>query len=369
MANIEFVSFPYLCAIINRTMPVNKDAMARYRIIDRMLADPNRNYTTQEILKEVSWQCDSAVSLRMIQKDIKALEEEFGKELVRNSGRRGTVKYADQAEPLFYQELTADEEEVLREALKSLGQFEGLDNFTWLDLLKKKLDYKERPGQQPYISFSSNEELQIPEGLLGRLFSAISNKKVIRITYTIFGKEPRQYTVYPYQLKQYNDRWFLLCTPIGDEIFPFKAEFIATFPLDRIAEEFDYIDDEPYLETPVDLKARFDEIIGVTLLQDEDVEDIYFAVNKRSLSYIQTKYIHGTQIELDGESQKMFRSKYPALKDWTFFSIECRPNYELYSKFSSYGDTVVIVEPMRIRDKMKNMMEGGVENYSNLDID
>ena len=94
-------------------MPVNKDAMARYRIIDRMLADPNRNYTTQEILKEVSWQCDAEVSLRMIQKDIKALEEEFGKELIRNAGRRGTVKYADQSEPLFYQELTADEEEVL----------------------------------------------------------------------------------------------------------------------------------------------------------------------------------------------------------------------------------------------------------------
>lgn len=55
-------------------MPVNKDAMARYRIIDRMLADPNRNYTTKEILKEVSWRCDSAVTLRMIQKDIKSLK-------------------------------------------------------------------------------------------------------------------------------------------------------------------------------------------------------------------------------------------------------------------------------------------------------
>ncbi len=244
-------------------MPVNKDAMARYRIIDRMLADPNRNYTTKEILKEVSWRCDSAVTLRMIQKDIKSLKEEFGKELVRNAGRRGTVKYADQSEPLFYQELTSDEEEILREAIKSLGQFEGLDNFTWLDLLKKKLDFKERPGQQPYISFSSNEELQIPEGLLGRLFSAIS-KKVIRITYSIFGKEPRKYTVYPYQLKQFNDRWFLLCTPLGDEIYPYRAEFIATFPLDRISKEFKYMDDEPYVETPLDLKARFDEIVGVT---------------------------------------------------------------------------------------------------------
>lgn len=347
-------------------MPVNKDAMARYRIIDRMLADPNRNYTTQEILKEVSWQCDAEVSLRMIQKDIKALEEEFGKELIRNAGRRGTVKYADQSEPLFYQELTADEEEVLREALKSLGQFEGLDNFTWLDLLKKKLDYKERPGQQPYISFSANEELQIPDGLLGRLFSAISKKKVIRITYTIFGKEPKQYTVYPYQLKQFNDRWFLLCTPLGDDVYPYRAEFVATFPLDRIAAEFEYVDDEEYVETPLDLKARFDEIIGVTLLQEEEVEDIYFAVSKKSLPYVQTKYLHGTQIELDEESQELYKERYPSLRDWTFFSIECRPNYELYSKFASFGNQIVLLEPHRMRDEMKKRFERGATLYEGL---
>ena len=347
-------------------MPVNKDAMARYRIIDKMLADPNRNYTTHEILKQVSWECDDTVSLRMIQKDIKALEEEFGKELIRNAGRRGTVRYADQSEPLFYQELTSDEEEVLREALKSLGQFDGLDNFTWLDLLKKKLDYKERPGQQPYISFSANDELQIPEGLLGRLFSAISKKKVIRITYTIFGREPKQYSIYPYQLKQFNDRWFLLCTPLGDEIYPYKAEFIATFPLDRISPEFEYLDDEPYLETPLDLKARFEEIVGVTLLQEEEVEDIYFAVSKKSLPYIQTKFLHGTQIELDEDSQKIFKKKYPSLKDWRFFSIECRPNTELLARFLSYGENIVLVEPQTLKDRMMAMIQKSAETYMHL---
>ena len=59
-------------------MPVNKDALKRYRIIDRLLSDPNRDYTTDRILKEVNQECEQ-VSIRMIQKDIKALEEEFGK--------------------------------------------------------------------------------------------------------------------------------------------------------------------------------------------------------------------------------------------------------------------------------------------------
>ena len=99
--------------------------MARYRIIDRLLADPNRDYTTKQILEQVNWTCPN-VTLRMIQKDIKTLEEEFGKELVRNAGRRGTVRYADQSEPLFYQELTGDEEEVLREVLVDSRNHEDL---------------------------------------------------------------------------------------------------------------------------------------------------------------------------------------------------------------------------------------------------
>lgn len=344
-------------------MPVNKDAMARYRIIDRMLADPNKDYTTAQIAKAVSLECPK-VTLRMIQKDIKALEEEFGKEMIRNSAGRGTVRYEDQSEPLFYQELTSDEEEVLREVLRSLGQFEGLDNFTWLDLLKKKLDISVDPGQQPLISFSKNEGLQIPDTLLGRLFTAIARKKVIRFTYTIFGRRPKEYTVYPYQLKQFNDRWFLLCTPVADDIYPYNPEFIATFALDRMDTKFEYEEGVPYIETPVDLKARFDEVIGVTILKDKEPEYIYFAVHPQSLPYLQTKYIHWSQLQLDEESEADFKKRYPSLKDWTFFTIECRPNNELYARFASYSDHIVLVEPVEMREEMARLMVRAAENYS-----
>ena len=353
----------------NKTMPVTKDAMARYRVIDKMLADPNRTYTTAEILDRVIHQCNlrDDFSLRMIQKDLLALQgPPFNKKLVRNEGRRGTVRYADQSDPLFFQELTSDEEEVLREALHSLGQFEGLDNFTWLELLKKKLDFKERKGEQPYISFSHNEVLQIPKGLLGRLFSAISQKKVITITYTAFGRDPEKHTVYPYQLKQYNDRWWLICTPLGNQKHPYNREFIATFPLDRIDGQFEYHDDEPYIPTPVDLKERFDQIVGVTLYENEELQDIYFAVSKKSLPYIQTKYLHCTQIELDEESQEIYRKRYPALKDWTFFSIECRPNPELYMKLLSYGENIILVEPKELKDKMLAMLSSAHGKYQGI---
>ena len=199
-------------------MPVNKDAMARYRIIDRMLADPHKDYTTQDILKAVAHECPK-VTIRMIQKDIKALEEApFSKKVLRGKGGRGTVRYEDQSNPLFYQELTADEEDILREALGSLGQFEGLDNFKWLENLKKRLDMPAGRKERPIISFARNSVLQIPDNLLGHLYSAISRKKVIRFGYRRFEEKGQPFkgvTVHPYQLRQYNNRWFLLCNPVG----------------------------------------------------------------------------------------------------------------------------------------------------------
>lgn len=344
-------------------MPVTKNAMARYRIIDRLLADPNRDYTTDDIQMYVNKECPN-VSLRMIQKDIKALEEApFNKKLVRNKGGRGTVRYADQSAPIFYQELTSDEEEMLREVLRSLGQFDGLDNFTWLELLKKKLDMKEGDDNRPVIVFSKNNGLQVPQNLLARLFSAISHKKVIRLTYTKFGDEPKQHIVYPYQLKQYNDRWYLLCTPLSGGYNP---NLIINLPLDRIDPDFEYIEEEPFVDTQIDLKARYDEIIGVTLKEDVELEQIIFAVSPSSVSYVKTKYMHFTQLEFPKEEQIKFRRKYPSLSDWTFFTIECRPNRELEAAFTAYGADIVIIEPEPLRVRLSKILQAAVTNYLSL---
>lgn len=350
-------------------MPVSKNSLRRFRIEDRLLSDPNYDYTTEKIRILVNREMaeDDKVELRMIQKDIKALEEEFGKEMERGKGGRGTVRYKDQSSPLFYQELTEDEETILREVLSTLGQFDGLDNFTWLELLKKKLDMTVSTNSYPTICFSKNVGLQMPETLLGRLFTAISRRKVIRFSYRKFSDaEPRQYTVYPYQLKQYNDRWYLLCNPVGNEEFAFNPEFIANFPLDRMDEDFEYIEDEPFIDTTVDLSARFDEIIGVSLYADRPIEDIYFAVRPSSVPYVESKWLHSTQIPLDPDSEQVYKERYPSLRDCRFFSIECRANDELFNLFSSYSDRITLVEPKEMRDELMRRMEAAAENYRSI---
>lgn len=370
LTNIYFVLCFYLCGINKTIMPVNKDAMARYRIIDKMLSDPNYDFTTAQILEAVSREYPAnKVSLRMIQKDISVLQDQFGKELERGKGGRGTVRYKDQSSPLFYQELTCDEEEILREALRSLGQFEGLDNFTWLELLRKKLEMPHEPQERPVISYSKNDLLQIPGNLLGQLFSAISQKKVIRFGYRRFENKNQPYskiTVHPYQLRQYNDRWFLICNPVGNDEYPFDLELIYNYALDRMDGKIEFVDDLLFIDTPIDLDSRFEEIIGVTFQKDVAVEDIFFAVKPQAVDYIKTKYIHPSQDEVNPETERDFKRRYPSLKDCRFFFVSCRPNYELYSRFASYGDSVIIVEPTEIRNKIYERFLRACENYSNL---
>lgn len=350
-------------------MPVNKDAMARYRIIDRMLADPHHDYTTKQIEKAVSRECPK-VTTRMIQKDIKSLEEApFSKKMLRGKGGRGTVRYEDQSNPLFYQELTADEEDILREALGSLGQFEGLDNFKWLENLKKRLDMPSGKKERPVISFAKNDILQIPENLLGQLYSAIARKKVIRFGYRKFkdaGKPFNKVTVHPYQLKQYNNRWFLLCNPIGNEEYPFDPKLIHNYALDRMDGKVEYVEEIPFIDTPIDIDARFDEIIGVTYREDTPIQDIYFAVKPQSVNYVLTKFIHPSQDEVNPETEKEFKAKYPSLKDCKFFFISCRPNIELYALFASYRDSIVVVEPTDVRYALVSYLADAVKNYDNL---
>lgn len=345
-------------------MPINKNALRRFRVIDRLLSDPNHDYTTAQILRAVNQECDH-VDLRTVQKDILAIAEEFGKVIVRNEGGRGTVRYKDQSQPIFYQELTSDEEEILREVLKTIGQFDGLDNFSTLELMKKKLDVRKDPSEQPIIVFSDNQILQMPPTLLGRLFTAISRKRIIEIAYTTFGGKTKKHVVYPYQLRQYNDRWFLLATPLASDEFPYDPEFVVNFALDRIGERFDYVDDRgAYVEPAIDFNDRFDEIVGVTFRADIDLEDITFAVKSPSVDYVRTKWIHTTQIEIVGEDADRYRTRYPFLSDCAFFSIECRPNYELYAKLASFGAHLIVLGPTDVVDKMRKMLVDAAANYS-----
>ena len=342
-------------------MATNKNALIRYKYLDKLLSDRYHYYDIHELTNKVnSMLCDDGfrkVTRRCIEKDIVYLQEEPFRAPIKRfkCDGKNCVAYKDSSFSIFKQEMSQEERNLLREVLNTIGQFDGLDNFEWLEKLKNGLGYNRR---RQIISFSNNPYLQ-NSNLLGTLFDMISNKVVIRLSYHTFQNETiRSIDFHPYLLKQYNDRWFLLGAVDSDKK-------ILTFALDRI----DNVEPQPekeYEECSENLYERFEDIVGVTLYENRPIEHILCWVSETSKRYIDTKPIHGSYTPLKCDSELKLRNEYPQLEGGMFFTLDCIPNYELIRVLCSFGKELVVLEPSNIKDEIYKHICEMNEKYSQL---
>ena len=339
---------------------VKKNAIMRYKILDSLLSNRNRYYSISELLEKVNEALEldgmEPVSRRCIEKDLNTLEcapYEAVIERVWYHGKK-CIRYAEEGFSIFTKKLTEEEENLLSEVLNTIGQFDGLDTFEWLDSLKKRLDIKEH---RRIIQFDSNPYFE-GRNLIGSLFTAISNKQVLALKYHTF-KDPqvKEVVVYPYLLKEYNNRWFLI---VGVE-----DGTILNFALDRI-DDFKPMPHIDYIEPDEDLESRFDDIVGVTLFKDKPTEDILLWVNEEGFQYVKTKPLHGSQRDVKGEEDKTMREKYPALQGGRFFRLQCIINYELEQLLMSKMNQLVVLEPATLKDSLINRIKKMDSLYSSI---
>lgn len=320
-------------------MPTNKNALIRYKYLDSLLSDYHHFYDIHDLTEKVNDMLYEdgfpEVTQRCIEKDINTLEyapflapiERFNK-----NGKR-CIHYENRSFSIFKKEISREEQNLLREVLSTIGQFDGLDNFGWLEDFKIGLHIEER---RQIISFSNNPYLQ-NSNLLGTLFDNISNEVVINLSYHTFSDETiRSIDFHPYLLKQYNDRWFLLGAADSDQK-------ILNFALDRI-DKVEPLPEKKYIECPDDIYERFEDIVGVTLYEESQCEHILCWVSDSSKGYINTKPIHGSYTPVKGDSELQLRKKYPQLLRGMFFTLDCIPNFELIRELCSYGKELIVLQ-------------------------
>ena len=375
-------------------MPSNKNAVIRYMYLDQMLSDRYNKYTCEKLLEKVNERLESdgyptiggdrddyeryiKSGKRVIQLDLQALQESpFNMEIDSSEKLYGSpvYRYADQTRSLFSKPLSDDEKRLLQEVLNTLGQFAGLDSFEWLNDLQEKLNDKRAFGRGEYdiemsaprkiISFSSNDYLE-GKGYLGTLFALISNKKVVDVEYEPFGKAPRTIRLYPYLLKQYNDRWYLIGTPLATEEFPYRKDFYVNLPLDRM-NGVNAVDGVGYVDCDEDFEERYDDIVGITWHQEEEQREILLAVKDSYTGYVDTKPLHGSQKKFLAEDQKELHDKYGAFDGYTFYSIDVKPNRELYNTIYRNGENIILISPARIRERMIQELSASLERLKSV---
>ena len=319
-------------------MPTNKNALIRYKYLDRLLSDHHHYYDIHDLTDKVNDMLYDdgypEVTQRCIEKDLNTLEyAPFSAPIVRfNKNGKRCITYEKRSFSIFNQEMSREERNLLREVLSTIGQFDGLNNFKWLDDFKIGLGLEER---RQIISFSNNPYLQ-NSNLLGTLFDNISNGVVIRLSYhTFLDATIRSIDFHPYLLKQYNDRWFLLGAADSDHK-------ILNFALDRI-DKVEPLPEKKYVECSEELSERFEDIVGVTLYEERSIEHILLWVSDISKDYIDTKPIHGSYTPIRGDEDQQLRLQYPQLQSGLFFTLDCIPNFELIRELCSYGKELVVL--------------------------
>ena len=346
--------------------------MTRFALIDSMLANRHKAVSIQDITDFVNehlpeFGIDEGVSKRCIEKDIEYLEwsSPFSVELERYSIDATTVndrvykkrclRYADPTFSIFKKKLTQDEKAVLESALTTLGSFDGLDNFEWLAELRKQLKVEER---KPIISLSKN--LVENSTLIASLFSAISNEQVVELTYRKFlDSTERKVIISPYLLKEYNRRWYI----VGGA---YDTNRVLNFALDRLV-EIEFKTGYTFKPCETDLEERFEEIIGVTFNEEVPLTQILFWVSDAIKGYIHTKPIHGSQIHIKGDRADKLHILYPQLQSGDFLTIECRENFELIRELTAWGDDLIVLTPVSLRDRIVdriNRMKTRYQSFS-----
>lgn len=352
------------------TMPTNKQAITRYALIDRMLANRHRAYSIQDITDVLNEKLpdfgQKPVSKRCIEKDLNYLEydspfgvdiEEYWVDAADKNDkpyRKRCIRYSDPTFSIFKPKFTDEEKGVLCVALDTLGSFDGLENFEWLSDLKNRLNLGDRAS---IVTWSKN--LLENSTLFARLFTAIKLNLVVKLDYITFNKrDVRSVLLTPHMLKEYNTRWFL----VGSASDTGK---ILTFALDRITDfTIDYT--HKPIASPDNISERYEEIIGVTYFENHPLIEIEFWVSDKSKDYVDTKPLHGSQTPIRGNREKVLRSSYPELVSGNFYKVECRENYELIRELSSFGPELIVISPDDIRNKIFSRLELMYNKYKNL---
>lgn len=341
-------------------MATNKHAIIRYQTLDKCFRNPGRKYFIEDLVEACTNAIyeytgnDKGIKRRQILEDIKFMESAQGwnvpLERIRD-GHRVYFRYEDKNFSINNQPLNETEENQLKEALLTLSRFKGMPQFEWVDEITARLDsgLGLSHHREKIIEFDQNNFLKGLE-FITPIYNAILYKKVINIEYKSFKQEASQSIIFhPYFMKQYNNRWYVFGKNDANQ-------FILNLALDRITaiEECKrkYIPNKT-----IDFNEYFEDIIGVTLSNEEKVENIVIKVSNELLPYIRTKPIHG--------SQKM---KEQGLS-FTMITLDLIPNYELESVILSYGEGVEVVHPESLRNKVKKRIELIYSNYQSNSAD
>lgn len=319
-------------------MATNKNATIRYQALNRCFRNPGRQYYIDDLIEACNESLmdldpsSSGVKRRQIFDDIKFMRDSRGFNAPIESfkdGKKAFYRYEDLSFSINNQPLNEQEAQQLKESLLTLSRFKGMPQLEWIEEMITRLEssFNLKSNMSQVIEFEQNPYLK---GLdfFSLLYQAIADQKTLEITYKSFKEtESKTFIVHPYYLKQYNNRWFLF----GQH---HSLNKLSNLALDRIEKiEGSNI---VFLPTDIDFQEYFEDIVGVTIPENGEVQSVIIEIKNSRFPYVYSKPIHG--------SQKILERR----EEVTIIQLKLILNYEVESLLFSFGGDIRIIEPEKL---------------------
>ena len=334
-------------------MPLTKNALIRYKTIDRCLRNTGREWTLDDLIEECSAALydytgrDESISRRTFQKDLNFMRSEEGYKAPIVVYNNKYYKYSDPEYSITESPLSSQEVEKLREAVNVLRQLSGFRDFSGMEDILGRLEDRVSvtEGTHSVIYFDRNDRLKGLE-YIKPLHASILNRHPVRMTYKSFrAVEPSSFVFHPYALKEFNNRWFVYGRKAG-------GNYVLNLALDRI-EALEKLPDEPFFEDPCfDPETWFDDLVGVTKSPEDKPQKIRFWASAGDAPYIRTKPFHASQMVVETNEDGS-----------AVFQIEVIINRELVRLLFGHAEELKVLSPKSLRDEMEKKFRQGLANY------
>jgi predicted DNA-binding transcriptional regulator YafY len=330
-------------------MPHIKNALIRYRIIDKCIRNKYNPFPTKRDLREACEEslfgsidgnhiCDST-----IEKDMFAMRMEHDAPIKYSKLERGYY-YEDPDFSINDIPLTEADIESITFAAKTLMQFRDVEMFKQfgnaIDKIVDRVSVADDENANQYIQFE-NVGRDGGSEFLSPIFEAIKQKLWIKFEYASFVTgELKPRLVIPLLLKQYRNRWYLVS-------FDDSKEDYITYALDRI-EELDVSKEKANLPIDFNPDNYFKHAIGIT--SGNSAPEIVLI----KASTVASKYLDSLPLH---ESQKIIEFK----EDSVIFQLNVNISEELIREIMSYGGELKVQAPKEllkeIQRRAKKLLE------------
>lgn len=337
-------------------MPINRNALMRYKVIDRMLRhgkeatlDELVYACTDELRREISY---ASVSRRTVQHDIQEMRysEVLGYYAPIVVINRKFYCYEDPDYTIAKVPLSSEDLLRLTEAVDLLKQMSASKGFDGVEDVVNRLEdhvASIRYKADPVIYLESNERLK-GLGFMTALHEAIIERTALEVTYQPFRQpEPMTFLFSPYILKEFRNRWFVFGHRHDSE-----DRTIVNLALDRIEHLVDAPKGTLYQSNKeFNPKEYFGDIVGVTR-NNAQLSHILFRVENLDVPYVRTKPLHQSQQEVRKEEDGS-----------VLFSIDVIPNHELERDLLGFGEGITVISPEDLRERLCERIRQSLKQY------